>query len=66
MRSGIRGFLAWIGYLLLAAVAVAQVGNSGSIEGVVKDQSGAVVPGATIEISNPVSGYARTINSGTD
>jgi Carboxypeptidase regulatory-like domain/TonB-dependent Receptor Plug Domain len=65
MRSSIQGFLVLIGCLLVAAVAAAQVGNSGSIEGVVKDQSGAVVPGATIEINNPVSGYARTINSGT-
>src|SRR6266700_3870854 len=34
-----------------AGVIRAQVGNSGSIEGVVKDPSGGVVAGATVEIS---------------
>ena len=34
--------------------------NSGSISGAVADPSGAVVPGATVTIENPVSGYLRT------
>ena len=34
-------------------------GNSGSISGTVLDPSGAVVANATVEIHNPVSGYAR-------
>ena len=34
--------------------------NSGSINGVVADPSGAVVPGATVSIINPVSAYSRT------
>jgi hypothetical protein len=38
--------------------------NSGTIEGVVKDATGAVVPNATVEISYPVSGYSRTTKSG--
>src|SRR5208282_296886 len=38
----------------------AQVGNSTSITGVVVDPSGAVVPNATVEIQNPVSGLVRT------
>ena len=40
--------------------ASAQVGNSGSIEGTVKDPSGAAVPNATVEIVNVVSEYTRT------
>src|SRR6202162_1256633 len=52
--------------LVSATTSSAQLGNSGTIEGVVKDQSGAVVPGATVEINNPVSGYARTTTTGTD
>jgi len=45
--------------LLLAVPARAQLGNSGSIDGVVKDQSGASVPSAKVEISNPVTGFHR-------
>ncbi|HEX2663674.1 MAG TPA: TonB-dependent receptor [Candidatus Acidoferrum sp.] len=44
---------------LLPTLAVGQLGNSGSIEGVVKDPSGGVVAGAKAEISYPVSGFAR-------
>ena len=35
-------------------------GNSGSISGTVTDPSGAAVPGATVQIQNPVSGLDRT------
>ena len=44
----------------------AQLGNSGSIEGVVKDASGGVVAGAKVEISNPVSGFRREAITGSD
>src|ERR1700682_1594312 len=54
-----------LGLLLFAASGRAQ-GNSGSIEGVVKDQSGASVPGAKAEISYPVSGYHRETTTDTD
>ena len=52
--------------LLIAAprASRAQGANSGTVSGVVKDQSGAVVPGATVEIINPVSGYTRSTKSG--
>jgi hypothetical protein len=49
-----------------AGPANAQLGNSGSIEGVVKDPSGGVVVGATVEMSNPVSGFSRQSTTGTD
>src|SRR5258708_12188503 len=61
----IRSFrwIAWsaLGLLLVfcAAPVKAQLGNSGSIEGVVKDPSGSVIPNAKVEISNPVSGFHR-------
>ena len=45
--------------LFAAGPAKAQSGNSGSIEGVVKDSSGGVVAGATVEISYAVSGFKR-------
>ena len=33
---------------------------SGGITGSVTDPSGAVIPGATVQIANPVSGFSRT------
>src|SRR5262250_776306 len=47
-------------------LAVAQLGNSGSIEGVVKDPSGGVVAGAKAEISYPVSGLRREASTDAD
>ena len=44
---------------LSALPGFAQVGNSGSLEGVVKDPSGSAVGNASIEVSNPVSGFRR-------
>ena len=37
-----------------------QSGNSTSITGVVVDPSGAVIPNATVEVRNPVSGFSRS------
>ena len=45
---------------LFASPLFAQSGNSGSIAGTVVDESGAVVPNAAVEISNPVSQYQRS------
>ncbi len=57
-----------LGFVLLptAAPAKAQLGNAGSIEGVVKDSSGGVVAGAKVEISYPVTGYQRETTTGSD
>jgi hypothetical protein len=33
---------------------------SGTVDGIVKDQTGAVVAGASVDIHNPVSGYTQT------
>jgi len=47
--------------LCVAAVAAAQsAGNSGSINGTALDPTGAVVPGARVEIRNAVSGFDRS------
>src|SRR6266849_5829590 len=60
-------FLAFILGLCIGAIpARAQLGNSGSIEGVVKDETGGVVAGAKVEISNPVTGYRRETVTGSD
>jgi len=54
----------FIAILVLIFSAIASfgqsAGNSGSINGSVADPTGAVVPNATVEIRNPVSGFDRT------
>src|SRR5580693_4829156 len=57
-----------LGFVLLftAGPAKAQLGNAGSIEGVVKDTSGGVVVGAKVEISYAVTGYQRETTTGSD
>ena len=46
---------------LAATMAGAQsAGNSGSIHGAITDPTGAVVPNATVQIRNPVSGFERS------
>src|SRR6201981_2159402 len=52
-----------LGVFLHSGVLFAQSGNSGTISGVVKDPSGAVVAGAAVTIHNPVSGYDRSTTS---
>jgi Carboxypeptidase regulatory-like domain len=50
-----------IAVLFLAALSSsAQSGNAGAIRGTVTDPSGAVVPNATVNLSNDVSGLERT------
>src|SRR5258708_14447372 len=49
-----------------AGPANAQLGNSGSIDGVVKDPSGGVVAGAKVEVSFPVSGFRRETTTDAD
>ena len=67
MRYGLRSFFLFGLSLFLFAVGVsAQVGNSGSLEGVVKDSSGGAIAHATVEITNVVSGYTRATATGGD
>jgi hypothetical protein len=44
----------------LGVALSASAQQSGTVEGVVKDQTGAVIAGATVEIHNPVSHYERS------
>lgn len=62
-----------IAFLILVSIfsmasppARAQALNAGSVNGVVIDPNGAVVPNATVTISNPITGYKRTTNTDTE
>ncbi len=62
MRMPTRSILSFLLVFVFSAMfpTVQAQSNSGSISGTVTDPSGAVVPGATVTIENPVSGYLRT------
>jgi hypothetical protein len=62
MRASLRrsGVVLSAVLFLISSYLVAQTGGSGAITGTVTDASGAVVPGATVKILNPVSGYTRS------
>jgi Carboxypeptidase regulatory-like domain/TonB-dependent Receptor Plug Domain len=65
MRTLARCVVAFVAAFLLQSCAVTvlaqSVGNSGTINGIITDQSGAVVAGATVTIDNPVSQYSRSV-----
>src|SRR5438045_520772 len=57
-----------LGFLvcLKAGLCSQATGNGGTIQGTIKDPSGALVAGAEVTISNPVSGYTQAAKSGSD
>ena len=64
------GFLKYVplvlAALLLLQVAALAQGDNGKISGSVKDQDGAIVPGATVTVKNDRTGEERTANTTTD
>src|SRR5271170_5946188 len=53
-------FLSLLFVLLLTIVSAHGQSASGGVAGSVTDPSGAVIPGATVQITNSVSGFSRT------
>jgi hypothetical protein len=66
LRSSYALLVLGLSFLFIATPGRAQMGNSGSIEGVVKDSSGGAVANATVEISYAVSGFQRQSTTGSD
>src|SRR6202521_720971 len=59
-KKSLHGALVAVFYLAVGFGTSAQSGgNATSVTGTVVDPSGAVVPSATVEIHNPVSGFDR-------
>ena len=68
-----RQFLMWSGRMLALAFglssltpSIAHAQATGSISGTVRDESGAVLPGVTIEATNAATNAVRTATSGAD
>src|SRR5215472_4188130 len=66
MRFSLQSALLFLLMLLVGIPALAQsLGNAGTITGTVTDPSGAVLPGAKVTITNPVTGHtAQTTTAG--
>jgi hypothetical protein len=62
-RRGIFAAVAIIIWFCVPCLRAQSAGNAGTIHGTVTDASGAIVPGATVTITNPVSGLSRTATS---
>jgi hypothetical protein len=56
--------LSWL--LAIAAITVAQNTNSGDIRGTAKDASGAVLPGATVTVTNIDTGISKVLTTNGD
>ena len=62
-RGTIYHFLTSFALILGAVASAAQSGNAGAIRGTVTDPSGAVIPTATVHLTNASSGVDRTVQS---
>lgn len=62
-RGAIARLLPLFALIFAALSAPAQGGNAGTITGAVTDPSGAVVPNATVRLSNAVSGFEQTAST---
>src|SRR5262249_24735156 len=61
-----RTFLILAGLMLAVLPAAAQAPNSAGMQVVVTDPSGAVVPGATVTVTNTATGSSRQATTGAD
>jgi hypothetical protein len=62
--SGFRGIIGLLFPLLLSSFLTAQ--STTLLHGVVSDAKGAVIPGATVKIDDPRTGFTRSIVTGND
>ena len=53
-------------FLLASSLGAQSLGNAGRLEGRITDPSGAAVPGANVEIVNPLTNYRQAMKSEAD
>src|SRR5580698_1229496 len=63
IRRGIFAIFAIIFSFSISGLWAQSAGSAGTIYGTITDSTGAIVPGATVTITNPVSGYSRSATS---
>ncbi len=57
-----KGTVSWIFVVMMAGVpAIWAQGTTASISGTIVDETGAVVPGVTVTVTNPDTGISRTL-----
>jgi hypothetical protein len=62
MRCGTRVVALLVGFLLLVSFGFTQTGTT-SLRGVVSDVKGAVLPGATVTLNEPQTGFSRVVKT---
>src|SRR5271154_5777348 len=63
MRSGARVVTLLVGFFLAFSTLILAQTSTTSLLGTVYDAKGAVVPGATLTIANPATGFSRATKS---
>ena len=63
MLSKIKRAVSLTGVLIVLAISLAAQSNTGSITGVVTDPNGAVVPNATVTVTNQGTNETRTVQT---
>ena len=58
----LKGFVLLIAWMTLSGVTYGQV-ITGTISGTIKDSSGAVLPGASVQVQNMDTGQGRTVTT---
>lgn len=64
MRTRARAFILAVSFLALSVFLAAQ--STTSLRGVITDAKGALLPGATVVLHDPQTGFSRTVTSGAD
>ena len=65
MRSHLtRAVIATLAFIAVSIAGYGQsLGATGTVQGIVLDPTGAVVPGVTVKISNPITGYKNSVDT---
>ena len=66
MRTRLRVVVQLLGFLVALSSLISAQTATTSLRGTITDPKGAVLPGATVTLSNPATGFSRTTKSGNE